>query len=486
MNITEDKKTSELTVTLEIESKQYKKILNEKTEEASSKIIIPGYRPGKAPKEKLLSHVNFEKIALDTDNYFVNKHSQEMFNAGREKNKYIYPTLVGFSFLPINKEDENSNLELKLTFPIFTYIENIKLPKTELKLKVEPVSQKDVDKITNEELEKFALLVPLTDKETTKEGDTVNIDFEGFVNGEAFEGGEAKNYELKLGSKTFIPGFEEQLQNRKVGWKGKINVTFPQQYASNLLKGKDAVFEVTINSAKKQELDITPEIIESVLPNAKSLDDLKEYYKLREKEIHIFDAQNAFIDKYIEEVKEKNKIVVHKEQVKNIYEFKNKEFEKSLKNQQIKKSEYLELLKKSEKELEDELWQDSFNTFIMELIMETLKDKYKVEVTQEKIDAQYEELSKIYKIPLEQIKQYVKEDNIKDAIFNEQFTTEIVKFLDKEGYEKIEKDLTKIKEDRVKFQEKLEKKAKEEKTTEESKKETKEKKTATKKTQTKK
>ena len=103
MNITEDKKSSELTVTLEIESKQYKKILNEKTEEASSKIIIPGYRPGKAPKEKLLSHVNFEKIALDTDNYFVNKHSQEMFNAGREKNKYIYPTLVGFSFLPINK-----------------------------------------------------------------------------------------------------------------------------------------------------------------------------------------------------------------------------------------------------------------------------------------------------------------------------------------------------------------------------------------------
>ena len=122
----------------------------------------------------------------------------------------------------------------------------------------------------------------------------------------------------------------------------------------------------------------------------------------------------------------------------------------------------------------------------MELIMETLKDKYKVEVTQEKIDAQYEELSKIYKIPLEQIKQYVKEDNIKDAIFNEQFTTEIVKSLDKEGYEKIEKDLTKIKEGRVKFQEKLEKKAKEEKTTEESKKETKEKKTATKKTQTKK
>ncbi|WP_406615437.1 trigger factor [Mycoplasmopsis hyopharyngis] len=439
MTVKFDKTKAEILVSTEVESKEYQKLIEKFTEKEMTKIIVPGFRPGKAPREKLIKYLNFEKVNEQANREIFNKYSNPAFEEAKKENEYVQPIIIDAS---LNKKDEGSDkLLLTFTFPVFTYAENVKLGKTEIKMPEVKVSSKEVEARLDTKLKEYALLVPLKEKELTQLQDIVNIDFKGFVNDEAFEGGEAEGYDLELGSNSFIPGFEDQLVGKKVGWKGDIKVKFPKNYFSNHLKDKEAVFEITINSAKRRELSVNEEVIGSILKGATTVEQLKEYFKIELEKEKLIDSLNTTVNQYIEEVIAKNKFVIHAEQIKNIIEFNEKELEKKLKEQGVKKSEYLELLGKTEKELQEELIQTSEKTFSTELVTYALREKHKIEISDEKIEAKYVEISKEWNIEIEQLKTFLPKERISNDLYYEAFTEAIVKGFDKEGFEKYKKSI---------------------------------------------
>ncbi len=182
-------------------------------------------------------------MASDSINEAYNVFADEIFEEVKKQHENVLQNAVLLE-LPVLAEESSV---IKIEFPLLPDLSNIKLDES-IKTKVSKlkVTEADIDEYLNQLLSKNALVLPLDKKDKTKLGDVVTLKYKGFVNNEPFEGGEADSFDLKLGSKTFIDTFEDQLVGKTVGWKGEVNVTFPENYAVPTLKGQPAVFECEI------------------------------------------------------------------------------------------------------------------------------------------------------------------------------------------------------------------------------------------------
>ena len=279
------------------------------------------------------------------------------------------------------------------------------------------VTEEDVDARIKREQEAQAELV-IKEDEAAENGDTVVIDFEGFLGEETFEGGKGENYSLELGSNSFIPGFEEQLVGTKAGDSKDVTVTFPEDYQAEDLAGKEAVFKVTVHEVKAKELpELDDEFAKDVDDSVESLAELKEKYRAELTETKEKAAEDAKDEAAIRQAVENAEIVelphsmVHDEVHRSMDEFLN-----NMQRQGISPEMYYQLTGSTEADLHTQFEGEAETRVKTNLVIEAIAKAEGLEATEEDIENEIKELSEAYNMPVDQIKRVLTEDMLKHDI----------------------------------------------------------------------
>ena len=252
----------------------------------------------------------------------------------------------------------------------------------------------------------------------SKKGDIVVIDFKGFIGDEAFEGGEAKGYELELGSGSFIPGFEEQLEGKVVSVDTEVNVTFPENYQVADLAGKAARFEVTVHDVKEKVLpELTDEFVKEFSKEAASTvaeykEKLKEEIKLEKENL----AEKSYSDKVISTAVENAKVSVPEKLVEQEVNSMFEQFTGNLSRQGLSFDLYQQFTGKGEVELKAEMKSDAENKIKTSFVLGEIAEVEKVEVTEADIDAEVKELATMYNMTEEGIKQRISVEDLRGEL----------------------------------------------------------------------
>ena len=245
-----------------------------------------------------------------------------------------------------------------------------------------------------------------------KEGDTVLIDYEGWVGDQQFEGGTAERQPLKLGSGTFIPGFEEQLIGVSTGEDKDVKVTFPEDYHAEDLAGKEAVFKCKVHEVKEEEV---PEINDEFVKDVSEFDTLDEYKADIRKELEkskASRAENAMKNKVIEKVFEANDIDVPDVMVESEIDNMISEFDQQLRSQGLDLNTYMQYLGKDPKEMRDELKDEAFKKTKTRMIVSAVAEQEDFQVTEEEVNAELERMAKQYGLEVDKLREIIGEANL--------------------------------------------------------------------------
>ena len=378
-----------------VEKKVWDSALDKSFEKNVKKVKVDGFREGKCPRNVYEKKFGVESLYNDAIDALLPTLYSEVLNESKLE-PVVQPEI------DIKKIDK-SGVEIEFTI--------ITKPEVKVKKYKDLKVKKPTVKVTKEEIENEIknlrndyAEIELKDGKI-ENGDTAVIDFEGFKDGVAFSGGKGENYPLEIGSKTFIPGFEEALIGLKTGDKKDVELTFPEDYPSEELKGQKVVFKVTVHEVKTRVLpELNKEFFEDLgyedVTNEKELENhVKEHLK-EHKEL---DAENKQIDEILEKVRENTEIDIPEELIHEEIHRMLDSYDQRLRTQGLNLDQYLEFSKKKIEDLEDELKPEAEKNITYRYMMEEIAKLEKIEVTDEEADAEAERLSIMYNMTKEEL-----------------------------------------------------------------------------------
>lgn len=273
-------------------------------------------------------------------------------------------------------------------------------------------AEKPSDEVTEDEIqadltkkqEAGSRLVSITDR-AVQEKDTVIFDFEGFVNGELFEGGKAEGYTLVIGSNTFIPGFEEQLIGVSIGEEKEVKVSFPEDYHSEDLKGKDAIFKCVVHEIKFKELPELDDEFAKDVSEFDTLEELKADIKEKLTTSKKSTAENAFKNELIKQAVENATVEIPEVMVETQTDKMVQEFANNLQYQGLDINTYLQYTSSNMEELRAQMKEDSAVRVKTSLVIEAIAKAETVEVTEEDLNEEYAKMAEMYKMEIEKVKE---------------------------------------------------------------------------------
>lgn len=397
-------------LTVEVDAETFNKALDQAFKKVVKQVNVPGFRKGRVPRPIFEQRFGVEALYQDALDIVL----PEAYTKAVEETS-IEPV----SQPEIDIEQIGKNEALIFTAEV-TLKPEVKLGEYK-GLEVEKVDTEVTDEdVENElkELQKRHAELVVKEDEAATEGDTVVIDFEGFVDGEAFEGGKAENHSLELGSGSFIPGFEEQLIGVKAGEEKEVNVTFPEEYHAEELAGKDAVFKVKVHEVKSLELpELDDEFAVDVDDEVETLDALREKIKNRLKESKEHEAKHTIENAVIEQAAENAEIDVPEVMIENEIDRMMKEFEQRLQAQGLNLDLYKQFSGQDESELKEQMKADAEKRVRVSLTLEAIAKAENIEVTDEEVEKELEKMSETYNLPVDQIKQILgSTDSIKEDL----------------------------------------------------------------------
>lgn len=397
-------------LTVEVDAETFNKALDQAFKKVVKQVNVPGFRKGRVPRPIFEQRFGVEALYQDALDIVL----PEAYTKAVEETS-IEPV----SQPEIDIEQIGKNEALIFTAEV-TLKPEVKLGEYK-GLEVEKVDTEVTDEdVENElkELQKRHAELVVKEDEAATEGDTVVIDFEGFVDGEAFEGGKAENHSLELGSGSFIPGFEEQLIGVKAGEEKEVNVTFPEEYHAEELAGKDAVFKVKVHEVKSLELpELDDEFAVDVDDEVETLDALREKIKKRLKESKEHEAKHTIENAVIEQAAENAEIDVPEVMIENEIDRMMKEFEQRLQAQGLNLDLYKQFSGQDESELKEQMKADAEKRVRVSLTLEAIAKAENIEVTDEEVEKELEKMSETYNLPVDQIKQILgSTDSIKEDL----------------------------------------------------------------------
>ncbi|MGX7244645.1 trigger factor [Enterococcus quebecensis] len=406
----EKKGTNDGVLTFSVDQTLIEKGLKQAFDKVKKNLNVPGFRKGKVSRQVFNRMYGEEALYEDA----LNAVLPEVYEAA-VKEAGIDPV----SQPKIDVESMNKGEDWVVTAEV-TVKPEVKLGEYK-NLTVEKqdreVTDADVDARIQRELESQAELV-IKEDEAAVEGDTVVIDFEGFKEGVAFEGGKGENYSLELGSNSFIPGFEDQLVGKKAGEEVEVTVTFPEDYQAEDLAGKEAVFQVKVHEVKAKELPtLDDEFAKDVDDSVESLDELKEKYRKELTESKETAATEAKDEAAIRQAVDNSEIVdlphvmVHDEVHRSMDEFLN-----NMQRQGIAPDMYYQLTGTTEADLHKQFEAEAEVRTKTNLVIEAIAKAENIEVSQEDMDNEINELSEQYNMPIDQVKRVLTEDMLKHDI----------------------------------------------------------------------
>ena len=373
-------------VTITIDGDEWQKILDDTFKKVNKTVKIDGFRPGKAPRnifEKKYGKATIISQAVEDQMQEAYKKALDKFSG----DPIIQPTVA---IKEVNDE--------KVTY-LFTFTTK---PEVKIKKYTNLGVKKDEVKVTakdvNEEIEKmrkeYADLQVKDGK--AQKGDTVIIDFEGFDNGKAFDGGKAENYSLELGSNSFIPGFEDALIGTKAGDKKDVNVTFPEDYHAEDLKGKPVTFKVTVHEVKTKVL---PELNEEFfldlgLEDVKTVEDLKKTIKETMESQKEYEAENKFMDDLFEALLKETTVEIPHELIHEEIDRMIEQYAERLKMQGITLEQFYKFTNSNEDALRSQMHDEAEKRVKLRFAIDEIIDLEKIDATEEEALKDAEEKAK--------------------------------------------------------------------------------------------
>ena len=382
-------------ITVKIEGKEWKDALDKAFEKANKKAKIDGFRPGKAPRDMFIKKYGIESLYMDAGDIVLESAYKKVI----EDNKDI--ELVAQPEIGLKSVDENY---IEFVFTLTTRPE-VKLGKYKgLKVKKETVkvTKEEIDTTIDQMRQRYAENIEKEDGKV-ENGDIAVIDFEGFKDGVAFDGGKGENYNLTIGSGTFIPGFEEQLVGMAKGEEKEINVTFPEEYHSEDLKGQPVVFKVKVNEIKTIVIpELNDEFFEDLGMDIKTEEELRKNVEETIKARKDQEAENKLIDDLLVEVAKTTEIdvpevMIHEEAHRMVHQY-----EEQLKMQGVSLEQFFELTNSNEEALMDQMHDDAKNRVVYRLMLEEIAKVEKIEITDEIVDKEVESIAERYNMPKEE------------------------------------------------------------------------------------
>lgn len=386
-----------------VENDKFKEAVNKAYNKTKGKYNIPGFRKGKAPK-----------VVIETQygkGIFYNDAIDMLF-------KEVYPQaikelnldVIDRPSLDIEQISEENGLvmlvdvQVKPEFEVGTY-KGVEVKKEEVK-----VSEDEVELELKEMATRGARLVS-ADK-ALESGDTAVIDYEGFDNGVAFEGGKGENYSLLIGSNTFIPGFEDQLIGKKAGEEVEVNVTFPEKYHATNLAGKPVVFNVKVNDVKVKEIaEINDEFAKDV-SEFETLKELKDSIRTKLEEQAKKSVEDKMKNDIISKICDNTEVEIPSAMVEHQLDNLIMQFNYQLQYQGLNLKQLLDMSGKTIDDLKDERREDAKKGVKMTLVLEKIAEVENVQISDEEFDAEISKMASMYNIESDKLKNTLREEEI--------------------------------------------------------------------------
>ncbi len=390
-----EKKECVKEVTIKLEGKIWQDALDKAFEKANKNAKIDGFRPGKAPKDVFIKKYGKESLFLDAADLVLNDAYQQMIEDNKDLEIVAQPEVA------LKSIDENS-IEFMFTLTTRPEVKLGKYKKLGVKKEKIEVTKEEIDNALEETRHKYSENVIKDGK--VEDGDIAVIDFEGFKDGKAFEGGKGENYSLTIGSNTFIPGFEEQLIGMEKGETKDINVTFPEDYHAEELKGQPVVFKVTVNDVKTIKVpeldnDFFADLGLEGIDSEESLRKQLEENILAHKEHH---AEDNFIDALLTEATKTMEVDIPDAMIKDELDRMIKQYEENLKMQGITLEQFYQFTNSDEKALKDQMNPEALKRIKERLLLEEIKKAENIEVTEAEAIKESEDLAKKYNMDKEE------------------------------------------------------------------------------------
>ncbi len=387
------------TLTITVPTEEFDNALDQAFNKVKKDIQVPGFRKGKIPRQMFDKRFGVEALYQDAlDIILPTAYGKAVEETG------IKP--VDQPQVDVKEIEQGKDLVLTAEVTVEPEVELGEYKGLEGKEIDAEVTEEDVNEQIEALLAQYTELV-VKDGEVA-EGDVANIDFKGFVDGEAFEGGEAEGHDLEIGSGTFIPGFEEQLVGLKAGDEKDVKVTFPEEYQAEELQGKEATFEVKVNEVKEKETsefndDFVKEELEG-FDDAETAEDVKakitedlKAYKEQEKD---FELRESLVVQASENAKmEIPEAMVESEQQRML-----QEYEQRLAQQGLNLELFEQISGQSKEDLLEQMKDDAFKRVRTGLTLQAISDAENIEASEEDIDNELQKLAEQFQMAKEDIK----------------------------------------------------------------------------------
>lgn len=407
-------------LTFEVSAERFEQGMQKAYRKNVKKFNIPGFRKGKAPRaivEKYYGKNVFYNDAIDDvlpEAYAEALKESELESVARpeidiEEIKDGEP--IVFTALVTTKP------EVKLG-----EYKGVEIDKIEY-----PVTDEDVDNAVEDERKKNARMISVDDR-AAENGDIVTIDFEGFVDGEPFDGGKGEEYDLEIGSGTFIPGFEEQVIGAKVGDDIEVKVTFPEEYHADTLAGKDAVFKVKVHEIKMRELPEADDDFASEVSEFDTINEYKKDIKAKLEKSAEHRAKHATEDAVIDAVVENSEVELPEAMVEGQIDRLVSDFAQRLSYQGVSVDMYLKYTGTTMEAFRAQFKQQAEKQLRGSLVLEAIGKAEGIEVGEEELELQIVDMAKQYNMETDKLKELLRPEDI-DNIKNEKALAKTVEML---------------------------------------------------------
>ncbi|MDD3693135.1 MAG: trigger factor [Oscillospiraceae bacterium] len=399
--------TNRVELEVEVDAEAFNAAVNKAYKKNISKLNVPGFRKGKAPRQ-LVEKIYGSDVFYDDA---INDLYPTALSEAIDQSEYEYvDDKVDFDIVSVGEQ----GLVFKAVITVKPEVEVGKYKGLKAKKKVEAVTEDDIDAEISKLRQRNARLVDVEDR-PAQNGDMVTFDFEGFVDGVAFDGGKAENYNLKLGSNQFIPGFEDQIVGKSKEEEFDVNVTFPEDYHTQELAGKPAVFKCKLHEIKTEELPELNDEFAKDVSEFDTLDELKANMKSKLEHEREHAAENAFESELMDQIVGGLKAEIPNAMFENQIDDSVRQFEQRLSMQGLNIDTYLQYTGKEMDELRDSFRESAEKNVKIRLALEKIAQTENITPTDEEIEEEYNKLAEQYKIDVEKIKSFIlKADLSKD------------------------------------------------------------------------
>ena len=382
-----------------LEGEEWQAELDKAFDHLAKDVVVKGFRKGKAPKEMVKQYINEQKMFANAVDNAVQGNYQKALEEAK-LTPIVRPTVEV-------KDFDDKHIEIVYTVTIAPTVELGEYKGLTVEKEKVEVSEEELNNALKSVQERNADLEMVSDR-AVENGDIVNLDFTGYVEGKAFDGGSAKGYSLTIGSKSFVDGFEDQLIGMKAKEEKDILVTFPKNYIADLA-GKEAKFHVKVNDIR---VKVLPELnddlaLDANLPEVSTLEQLKDYLKkdiLHHKEHEAEDKQfQTLIDKIVEGSKAEIADTLVEAQIN----YKIEGLKKNVEQNGISFDQYLQMTGTDEEKLKESMKDDAEKSVKATFVIEEITKKEDLKVTPEEMEAEVARLAEQYKVPVDEFKKQI-------------------------------------------------------------------------------